>query len=190
MSNVTGVKELNAALSKLPVKIAEKVVKKSLRKGANLVAKRARQNAPVVSGRLKKSITVINSRYNRLNRNGIVGLVLKYRKPKSRKDPKAAYYAPWVERGYNRGSKRIGVHEAIARGVTTRKEADAKRRAINARRRPGRSKQGQSFRYGGARVEGQFIIDRAYESLKNEAATAIIRSGEEETAKAAKELGL
>ena len=47
-----GFAELDRELSKLPVKIQQKVLKKTVREGAKVVQKAARKNAPVSSNRL------------------------------------------------------------------------------------------------------------------------------------------
>ena len=46
MSNLTGARELNAVLKKLPVSIGQKVLIASLRPGANIVKKEAIQRSP------------------------------------------------------------------------------------------------------------------------------------------------
>jgi len=188
--SVSGVKEFNQALKKLPAKMAEKVAQKALRKAANMVARQARANAPVKTGRLKKAIRVRNSRYNRLNRNGVVGVILRLNPGKSRKDPKGAWYGGWVENGYNRGSRSVGGNEAVARGIISRGQLQQKRARINASRRPGRVRQSIRYRAGGSRVEGQHFIKNAFDSTKAAAAQTIIQVGTQAADEAARDVRL
>ena len=106
--NVKGVAELQRAIYKYNAKLGERVTRAALRAGANVMLKQIRNSAPVKTGRLKKAIKLKNSRINRINKNGKIGLYITVSKGKNRKDPRGAYYAKWVEAGYNRGSKRIG----------------------------------------------------------------------------------
>ncbi|MBE0437013.1 MAG: HK97 gp10 family phage protein [Methylomicrobium sp.] len=188
--SVSGVKDFNRALQQLPAKMAEKIAKKALRKAANMVAKQARANAPVRTGRLKKAIRVRNSRYNRLNKNGVVGIILRLNPGKSRRDPKGAWYGGWVENGYNRGSRTVGGNEAVARGIVSRAQLQKKRAFINSRRRPGRVRQSTRFRAGGARVEGQHFIKNAFDSIKAAAAQTIIQVGTQAASEAARDVRL
>ena len=190
MANVSGVAEFKNALRQLPAKLGEKVTKKALRQGANLVAKQVRANVPVKTGRLKKAIRVSNSRYNRLNRNGKVGVILRVRPGKSRADQTGAYYAGWVENGYNKGSKLIGGREAVARGVVTQQQYREKRAFLNSKRKFGQVRQGVRYRYGGNRVEGRYFVRNTFNALKETAAQLIIRNGTDGAAEAARELKL
>jgi|LakMenEpi03Aug12_release.lakeMendotaPanAssembly.Ray.scaffolds.fasta_scaffold14059_15 HK97 gp10 family phage protein len=189
MSTVSGVDSLKAALKKLPPNIAEKLIKQTLRKAANDMARQARANAPVKTGRLRKSIRVANSRINRLNKNGKIGLYLRVNPGRSRKDPKGAWYGQFVESGYNKNSQLIGGREAMARGIITRDQLQAKRAKVAARRRFGQVKQGIRYRTGGNKVEGQYFLRRAFDAKKDSAAQLILVDGQKGVEKAAKELG-
>lgn len=55
---VTGLKELDAALGQLPKSIARNVLMRVLKKAGEPMAQAARANAPVASGKLRRSIVV------------------------------------------------------------------------------------------------------------------------------------
>lgn len=55
---ITGAKEIEAILRKLPDKIGRRVLNAALRTGANVIAKEARLRVPVDNGDLRDSITV------------------------------------------------------------------------------------------------------------------------------------
>jgi len=106
--NVSGIAELQRAIYKYNARLGERVTRASLRAGASYMLKHLRNAAPVKTGRLKKAIRIKNSRINRINKNGKVGIYITISAGKNRKDPRGAYYAKWVENGYMRGSKIIG----------------------------------------------------------------------------------
>ena len=54
--SLTGEKELERKLKKLPAKVQRNIVRKGMRKGLALLRKEARSLAPVDTGRLKKAI--------------------------------------------------------------------------------------------------------------------------------------
>ena len=54
--SLTGDKELERKLKKLPAKVQRNIVRKGMRKGLALLRKEARSLAPVDTGRLKKAI--------------------------------------------------------------------------------------------------------------------------------------
>lgn len=189
MSAVKGVAELNAALEKLPVKMAEKVTKKALRLAANMVAKQVRFRAPVQSGRLKKAISVRVSRKYKLERNGRIGVIIRVRPGKKKTDLTGAYYASFVEYGFNHGSKQIGGREAVARGIVTREQYLQKRAYLDSKRRRGK-RRAVSFRHGGKRVEGQYFVTNTFNALKNRAERTIIRHGAKAATEAVRELKL
>lgn len=61
-SFVTGLKDTTDFLKSLPDKITEKIVKKSLRVGGNVLKNRIKQLAPVKTGATRKSIKIKTSR--------------------------------------------------------------------------------------------------------------------------------
>lgn len=188
MAAVTGVAEFKRALQQLTPKIAEKVTKKALRQAANMVSRQVRANAPVKTGRLKKAIRVKASRYNTLRKNGKIGMIIRVKPGKSRKDTGGAYYAGWVENGYNKGSQQIGGREAVARGVITQAEYRQKRAFYNSKRKSGQVRQGVRARHGGTRVEGVFFVRNTFNGLKIMAADMIIQNGTRAALEAAREL--
>jgi HK97 gp10 family phage protein len=107
-AKIKGIAEVKRAIYAYNAKLGERVTRVALRQGANVMLKQIRAAAPVKTGRLKKAIKLKNSRINRINKNGKVGLYITVSAGKNRKDPKGAYYARWVEMGYNKGSKRTG----------------------------------------------------------------------------------
>ena len=107
-AKIKGIAEVKRALYSYNAKLGERVTRVALRQGANVMLKQIRAAAPVKTGRLKKAIKLKNSKINRINKNGKVGLFITVSPGKNRRDPKGAYYAKWVETGYNKGSKRTG----------------------------------------------------------------------------------
>lgn len=107
-AKIKGIAEVKRAIYQYNAKLGEKVTRAALRAGANIMLKQIRAAAPVKTGRLKKAIKLKNSRINSLRKNGKVGLYITVSPGKSRRDPKGAYYAKWVEVGYKKGSKRVG----------------------------------------------------------------------------------
>ena len=57
-SKVTGVKELQKVLKRLPDRVARKVVAGALRSGATVIRREARRLAPVDTGLLRKSLII------------------------------------------------------------------------------------------------------------------------------------
>lgn len=55
---ITGAKELQAKLAKLPKKVANKIQRQGIRKGAKIIQEEARRLVPRKSGLLRKSIKV------------------------------------------------------------------------------------------------------------------------------------
>lgn len=108
-TNIKGFAELEKFLNELPGKMAENVVRASLREGGKVIANEARQNCPVGdTGALRKSIDVGSGEIDRS--------AAKIRVPvraggKHKKTGADAYYAPWVEygvaaHGVKKGAKR------------------------------------------------------------------------------------
>lgn len=170
---ITGLDDVKRKFKQLPPKVAERVERLALRQGANLMLKQIRANAPVKTGRLRRAFKVRNSRLNRLNKNGTVGIYITLNRGKSRKDKNGAWYGPFVERGYNRGSKLLTGSQAVAAGVMTFGEYRTKRAALRANRR-GKYAQGVRARTGGKSVEGQHFVRAAYEQTKERAARLIV----------------
>jgi len=186
---IHGLDKTQAALKQLPDKLAERLVRLSLRQGANLMARYVRAAAPVKTGRLKKAIRVGNSKINTLRKNGQVGVYVTIKKGRSRKDPKGAYYAPWVENGYDRGSRQITGRQAVLLGVVSQERLNAKRAQVAAKRRIGRVKQGIRYRHGGAHVPGQHFIRDAYTAHADQCAGVIVQASGIAADQAAKTLG-
>ncbi len=57
-SNVTGLKELQAFLDKLPAKMEANIMRSALRQGANVMLAEAKSNVPVKSGLLRDGLKV------------------------------------------------------------------------------------------------------------------------------------
>jgi hypothetical protein len=109
---VTGIRETQRALKKFSVKLADRVLLLSLRSGANLMLKQVRTEIKAhatKSGRMLRATGVAKSRINTVRKNGKLGLYVRVKKGKSRKDMKGAYYAGWIEKGFRPGRSRKGV---------------------------------------------------------------------------------
>lgn len=183
---VTGLDEVKRAIVKLPPKLAERVTRLALRQGASYMLRAIKSSAPVRTGRLKRSLRIRNSSRNKLERNGVSGLYITYKKGK-RGSTEGAYYLPFVEHGYNKGSKKIGKFEALARGVTTLEEI--KRRKLASAKYRGKKKHGMTFRYGGKPIDGQHFMRQTFDATASTAANLIVQSSEHIGRQLTKELG-
>lgn len=77
--NISGAKELEDALKKLPDIAAKKVAQGAMRAGANVFKKAAQENVPVESGDLKKAIVVRQDKIGQSTVNYSVGITGKPR---------------------------------------------------------------------------------------------------------------
>lgn len=93
---ITGAKELDALLAALPKKVANKILRDALRKGAEVVKEAAKARAPVRTGLLQRSITVRKGKRKRKGGGQSVVIfpdIAKF----GRKNQD--FYAPYVEYG-------------------------------------------------------------------------------------------
>lgn len=67
---VTGFKELQSALKRLPANVARKVSRRAMRRGAVIIQQDAKRRAPVDTGGLRKNLKVVES--GRASRQGVV----------------------------------------------------------------------------------------------------------------------
>lgn len=187
-AKISGIAEVKRALFAYNNRLGVRVAQMAVRQGANFMLRQIRSAAPVKIGRLKRSIKVKNSRINRVAKNGSVGVYITIDPGKKRNDMKGAWYGKFVELGYNKGSKLIGVNEAIMRGVTTRDAHTAKK--LSNRKYQGRDKQGIRYRHGGRRVPGKHFVSSTFKRTKDQAAHIIIDAFELAGNRVAQELGL
>jgi len=187
---VRGIPELNRALLDYSKKLGVRVAQLAVRNGANFMLKQIRSAAPVKTGRLKRAIKIKNSRINRIAGNGSVGVYITIDPGKSRKDMKGAWYGKFVEVGYNRGSKAVGGHEAVARGIVTRERFNAKRTMVTSKRRSGRTAKPIIYRHGGQRVDGRHFVLNTFNRTKEQTAHIVIDSFELAGKRLAQEIGL
>lgn len=181
--------KIRSAFNELPPKLADRIVKLSLRTGGNYMLKAIKAAAPVKTGRLRKAIKIKNSSINRLKRNGKVGIYITVNKGKSRKDMSGAYYGRFVEQGYNKGSKAVTGRQAVALGVITRDQLNAKRMLVKKKRRVGRIAQGIRYRHGGQSVPGKHFLSNTYNQTKDTAGQMIVQSMAVAAGQVIKELG-
>jgi HK97 gp10 family phage protein len=161
-----------------------------LRQGANLIAKQVRATAPVKTGRLRKSIKVKNSRINRINKNGKVGVYITIYKGKSRDDKKGAWYGSFVNNGYKRGSKAVTGRQAVHLGVISNEQLSKKKAEYLVSRRKGKSRMGIRYRYGGKAMSGNHFVERGFDASKDQATRLIIEAFEIGVDRLAKQIGL
>ena len=167
--------------------LAERIQRLALRQGANYMLKAVRQAAPKKTGRLRKAIKIRNSKINRLQKNGNVGVFLTVYPGKSRKDQAGAWYGKFVEVGYRRGSKAITGAQAVAAGILTREEYRLKRAGLRAKRK-GRYAQGVRIRHGGNSVDGLHFVRNTFEQTKEQAARIIVEASQVAVARVVQEL--
>lgn len=141
-------------LNEYSLQLGDRVMALALRSGANHMKKAIQNAAPVGNtGRLRRSIKVKLSKLNSRRRNGTIGFYVKPAAGKSREDTKGAYYAPFVENGYEVKGRNIGqrLYRVGASGLRSGRKTQA----------------------SGKVVPGQEFIKKAYDSNK-EAALRII----------------
>lgn len=100
---VTGLKEATKAIYGYSQQLGDRVVKGSLRVGANYIARIARANAPVKTGLLKRrGIVVRNSKIHRgKSSKDMIGVYLTIAR-KKKGDP---YYGKFQETGWKAGKR-------------------------------------------------------------------------------------
>jgi hypothetical protein len=135
-SNVSGGAELQARFASLPAKLAQSVMRKAVRQGANMIGARAKENFSaavtalggahsdtlnphMVSGALRASIRTVERRSTptRVVFNVVAGDLSGAQKSKF--GASSAYYAMWVEMGHInrkmgqalRGSRAFVLHQ-------------------------------------------------------------------------------
>lgn len=92
-AEIKGLEDLIASLNALPEKFERKVLRSSVRKGANIIRDKARAYVPVDQGELKKSITISGAKY----RKGTIAFAIRPRKNKKRGI--TVFYGKFVEFG-------------------------------------------------------------------------------------------
>lgn len=119
--NVSGLRELNAALAELPRNIGRNVLRGAVRAGAAVVRDEAKIKAPVVTGQLRRAIYMkqIREQSSMVRQVFYVGVRRgkQYQKltTKGGKDRSMdAYYAQFVEHGHF--SRPAGMHRMNRRG--------------------------------------------------------------------------
>jgi len=93
---LNGGKELSDALQELPRRVSNKILRKALRQGGNVLLKKARANAPVKSGVLRRSIKL------RVDLRGTPAAIITVRIPPKSGIQKAKlgpYYGSFLELG-------------------------------------------------------------------------------------------
>lgn len=140
--HIKGLRELNALLQTLPVKIERNILRTAMRRGANVIRDQAKLNVPIsppsdrnrkkyggYAGALRDSIKTSNPRSNK-------GRVTVYVRAGGTKTKKGAdvYYAKWVEYGTKpHDNGRRGMHPGARPRPFLRPAADTEQaRAVIA----------------------------------------------------------
>lgn len=168
--DIQGTADVIRRLNSYSLQLGDRVTTIALRNGANYLKKQIQNAAPIKTGRLKRSFRVKNSRLHRRSIDNSVGLYIKPNKGKKRDDLKGAYYAKFVEDGYE------------VKGVNTGRRLN---RVSASGLRSGRKTQPS-----GKRVEGKHFINAAFESNKSATLQLITQSIESSGADLARRLGL
>jgi hypothetical protein len=194
---IKGVPEVQRALFKYNAELASRATRLSLRMGANYMKGKIKASVPVKTGVAKRTLKVYNSKRHSHKKDGIISVWVGWRGGtggrylKGKAGNKDAYYMSWVEYGYNAKSQKAGVGLSqtlglIAKGTkSARKLAGIKNRGKGRRFRQARL----VTRYGGKRVEGQHIVERAFDQHGQRSALLIIDASNAIAEKLAKELG-
>ena len=109
---VTGIKELDAAFSKLPLQIQKKVLRPALKESAKMVAQKAKQNIPIDTTLSKKSIKVTSLKRSR------VKLGMKIGAGSDSATSGLPYYIKWVEFGTKQRFTKSGANRGKVRPET------------------------------------------------------------------------
>jgi hypothetical protein len=185
--DIRGLAETQRSIYEFSEKLGDRVTLLALRAGANYMLKQVRAAEPVKTGRMKRATVVQTSKINRRRRNGKVGVYITIKKGRSRDDSKGAYYANWVENGFNRGSKQITARQAISSGIVSDAEHVRRFSALNANRR-GLTVKRVVYRAGGISVPGQHFMRDTYERTKLETLNRILADIDEGGRKLAHEI--
>lgn len=168
---VKGLKEIQRALFSYNETMGVKIIRSSLRQGANLVKKQAQINAPLgKTGTLRKGITVKQSKIHSTRDGLTFGVYITLRSGKGRKDPKDPFYGRWIEDGWNVRGKGGGSRSAITSTFG------------------GRS--GRKSQRGNKNIGGKKFIDRAFRSARGNALRLIIRTSQAGSESVKRRLGL
>lgn len=98
---IDGAADVIRRLNSYSLQLGDRVTLLALRAGANFMKKQIQSAAPVgKTGRLKRSIRVSRSKINTRARRGAVGVYIKPFAGKKRDDSRGAYYARFVEDGF------------------------------------------------------------------------------------------
>ncbi len=190
-AKIKGIAEVKRALYVYNAKLGERVTRVALRQGANLMLKQVRAAAPVKTGRLKRAIKIKNSKINRINKNGKVGLFLTISPGKSRKDLKGAWYGQFIEHGYNTGTWRNGEKYLEEGGSKFKVFRDLGKQYNKS---GGRIQTAKQLRYhkrgGGVAIPGKHFLRDTFNATKQAALETIIDASEIAANRIAKELNL
>lgn len=117
---ITGLREVTKALYSHSQQLGDRVVKGSLRVGANYIARIARANAPVKTGLLKRrGIVVRNSKIHRgKSSKDMIGIYLTIAS-KKKGDP---YYGKFQEAGWKAGKRLVPGKKFIDKAFEQNKE--------------------------------------------------------------------
>lgn len=193
---VTGLGELQRALFTFNAKLGTRVTQLALKTGARYMQTAIKNKAPTgKTGRLKKSVRVRVSKLQKIQKTGSVGVYIIVGGG-ARKNLRGAYYAKWVNYGYNSGSEVITGSQAVGRRLIT--QTDYQNRRLNAlqralsRRRPGRSivVGGVRLRDGGKAIPGQHFVEKAFTANAQSTLDLIVAASEKTLTAIANEVNL
>ena len=96
---ITGVKEIDRKLGRLPAAVQRKVLRRAMREGLKVVASATREDSPVLTGATRRNVKV---RAVRKKRRGTIALEVRIEavdqlKRESKKTGKTAFYPAIVE---------------------------------------------------------------------------------------------
>lgn len=192
---IKGIPGLQRALFQFNAKLGTKVTQLALKKGAAYMQGKIKAAAPVKTGRIKRSVRVRVSKIKKVSTTGSVGVYIIVGGGK-RDSKRGAYYAKWVEYGYQHGSRLITGSQAVQRGIISQEDYRNRRlsnlqRAL-AKRRPGKKivVPGIRLRAGGQDIAGQHFTQRAFDANSKSALDLIIAASEAALKAAARENNL
>ena len=192
---IKGMAELQKALYQYNKKMGDRVTQLALRKAGNYYKSQLRAAAPMKTGTLRRAIVLRTSKIHKAQKDGMVGVyvtILKGKKYNTSLNEKAkthrdAYYASWVESGYNHRSRRIGYKEAVKLGLTS---IDAIQAEHIRRANKGLKRKRFVFRADGKPVPGKHFVLNTFRATKTTAIELIISSSEAALKQLAQQLNL
>lgn len=121
--DIHGLAETQLALYRFSERLGDRVTLLALRAGGKFILQKVRAAEPKKTGRLRRATVLQTSKINRRRVNGKVGVYITVKPGKRRDDPKGAFYAGFIERGYKKGSTVVPGRKFVKNTFEANKQA-------------------------------------------------------------------